>query len=406
MRTMKARLTARLIVAAFVLCASSGLSSQSPSVRFTVEAETFTGGGNGCWPGPFQCGGGYYDETAGNWGDAQVRPGTDVDLWYDDGGIVIGGLDGLEWVTFPVNVPQSGQYTVTFRTASPADRPPGSGEINVGIHGVDGSWVGNQYVPVTGGPGEWHTYVSWNAPNTIYLPAGQQTLTMWASGGWYNVRSMQFTLNPDSGERFDVTGVVTNEDGVPVAGAVVTMGHWLNDVVRWPATVSDTSGAYQIGFSATTASWGPPNRFVARAEVVADGYELYWHSLTADAGVNNLVGNFPLYAIRRVSAGDSTVAAFPSDVGECPGWVAQRCGIVRVTIPATGTLTVEVTPTDPSARQPTLEICCVSGDEVYGNPLTLPVNTLYGNEWSVLIALRDGNRAAESFVVKTSFRKN
>jgi Carbohydrate binding module (family 6) len=394
-----------LIAVALVLCASSGVSSQSPAVSFTVAAETFTGGVNGCWEGPFQCGGGYYDETPGNWGDAQVRPGTDVDLWHDDGGIVIGGLDGLEWVTFPVNVPQSGQYTVTFRTASPADRPDGSGVINVGIHGVDGSWVGNQHVPVTGGPGEWHTYVSWNAPRTIYLPAGQQTLTMWASGGWYNVRNMQFTLNLDSGERFEVTGVVTNEDGVPVAGAVVTMAHWLNGFGRGASTVSDTSGAYRIGFSATTL-WDPPNRFVARGQVVAEGYELYWRSLTADLGVSNLVGNFPLYAIRRIAAGDSIVAAFPSDIGDCTGWVAQRCGIVRVTVPSAGTLTVEVTPTDQSGGQPTLQICCVSGDEIYGNPLTLPVHTLYGNDWAVLIALRDGSKAAESFVVKTSFRRN
>ena len=171
----------------------SSVPSPNP-VEFTVEARDFASGGQGCWEGPFQCGGGYYDETPGNWGDAQVRPGTDVDLWYDDGGIVIGGLDGLEWVTFPVNVPQSGQYRVTFRTASPVDRPIGSGLINVGIHGVDGSWVGNQHVPVTGGPGEWHKYVTWNAPSTIYLPAGPQMLTMWATGGWYNVRSMIFTV--------------------------------------------------------------------------------------------------------------------------------------------------------------------------------------------------------------------
>lgn len=164
------------------------------TVGFTVEAATFADGGQGCWQGPFYCGGGYYDETPGNWGDAQVRPGTDVDLWYDDGGIVIGGLDGLEWVTFPVNVPQSGEYRVTFRTASPADRPSGSGVVNVGIHGVAGSWVDNQIVPVTGGPGEWHTYVTWKAPGAIYLPAGPQTLTMWAAGGWYNVRNMTFTL--------------------------------------------------------------------------------------------------------------------------------------------------------------------------------------------------------------------
>jgi hypothetical protein len=174
---------------------TSGGGSPPPAdpVSFTVEATTFAEGGQGCWQGPFYCGGGFYDETPGNWGDAQVRPGTDVDLWYDDGGIVIGGLDGLEWLAFLVNVPQSGQYRVTFRTASPSDRPSGSGVINIGIHGVDGSWMGNQHVPVTGGPGEWHSYVSWNSPTTIYLPAGQQTLTMWAAGGWYNVHTMRFT---------------------------------------------------------------------------------------------------------------------------------------------------------------------------------------------------------------------
>jgi probable HAF family extracellular repeat protein len=159
-----------------------------------VDAVSFAEGGQGCWQGPFFCGGAYHDETPGNWGDAQIRPDTDVDLWYDDGGIVIGGLDGLEWVTFPINVPRSGRYAVTFRTASPIDRPQGSGVINVGIYGADGSWVGNQHVPVTGGPGEWHTYVTWKAPSTIYLPAGPQTLTMWAAGGWYNVRRMTFTF--------------------------------------------------------------------------------------------------------------------------------------------------------------------------------------------------------------------
>ena len=60
--------------------------------------------------------------------------------------------------------------------------------------------------------------------STIYLPAGQQTLTMWAAGGWYNVRHMQFTLDDNSGERFEVSGVVTNEQGVAVVGAEVSIG--------------------------------------------------------------------------------------------------------------------------------------------------------------------------------------
>ena len=240
---MRIRFTNCIVVASLVTYSSAGVRSQSggsdtiadlgygstTAVAFTLAAENFAGGGQGCWEGPFQCGGGHYDETPGNWGDAQVRPGTDVDLWYDDGGIVIGSLDGSEWVTFPVNVPKSGQYSVAFRTASPLDRPIGSGRINVGIYGVDGSWLENQVVPVTGGPGEWHTYVTWNAPGTIFLPAGAHTLTMWAAGGWYNVRNMQFTLAGAPLEMPSVPGRIEAEnydrDGAPVAYVDLTAGN-------------------------------------------------------------------------------------------------------------------------------------------------------------------------------------
>ena len=198
---------------------------------------------------------------------------------------------------------------------------------------------------------------------------------------------------------FEMTGVVTNEQGVPVAGAVVTMAN--GAYPSWPSTVSGASGGYRIGFSATPMG----NGFVARAQVIAEGYELYWRDLFTNSFANNGFESFRLYPVKRVTAGDSSSVAFPSDVGECTGWVARRCGIVRVTIPSTGTLTVEVTPKDTPAGQPTLEICCVSGNEIYGNPLTLSLDRL-GSELLVLIALRNDSTAAESFVVKTSFRTN
>jgi hypothetical protein len=194
---------------------------------------------------------------------------------------------------------------------------------------------------------------------------------------------------------FAVTGVVTNDQGVPVGGAVITMAQ--GAYPHWPSTVSDASGAYLIAFP-TTATGG----FVARAQVVAEGYELYWRGLYATSS-NSLVASFALYPIKRVPAGNSIVVGFPSDVGECTGWVAARCGIIRVTVAHGGTLTVQVTPEDRSAAQPALEMCCVGGSEIYGNPLTLSVD---GGESTVLIALQRGSTAAESFVVKTSLRAN
>ena len=168
---------------------------------------------------------------------------------------------------------------------------------------------------------------------------------------------------PGDAEPFEVTGVVTNDQGVPVAGAVVTMASYLGGVVQWPLVVADASGAYRIGFSATVQPRPPGGRFVARAEVMAAGYELCWRNLIAPVGLNTVALNFQVYSIRHVAAEGSTVAAFPSEVGDCPGWVAERCGIVRVAVPRAGRLTVAVTSADQSAEQPPLEICCVSGTE-------------------------------------------
>jgi len=219
-----------------------------------------------------------------------------------------------------------------------------------------------------------------------------------------SVPAQSIPLPPTNAEQFEVAGVVTNDAGAAVAGAVVTMAHYVGGNIQWPSTNADMTGAYRISFSGNVLQ-RTVDRFVARAEVVADGYELYWAELTQPrgwTGSNDLVRNFPLYPIRRVAGGDSAAVAFPSDVGICTGWVAPRCGVVRVRIPNTGTLTVEVTPTDQSAGPPTLEICCASGNEIYGNPLTLTLDGFRGSEVTVNIALRRGGLAAESFVVKTS----
>ena len=91
---------------------------------------------------------------------------------------------------------------------------------------------------------------------------------------------------PPPATNFEVTGVVTSEQGVPVAGAVVTMAN--GPYSSWPSTVSDGSGGYRIAFSATSTGSG----FVARAQVIAEGYELYWRSLFTNSFANNNVESF------------------------------------------------------------------------------------------------------------------
>ena len=196
---------------------------------------------------------------------------------------------------------------------------------------------------------------------------------------------------------FEVTGIVTDEAGAPMPGAVVTMAHYMGgEAVHWPTVSTDASGHYTIGFSASLRS----NQFVARAQVVANGHEEYWRSLKATYGRTAFVENFRLSRIARVVAGDSIVVSVGPDMGDCRGWVAAACAVVRITIPKAGRLTVEAVSDDTLTERPPLEICCESGNEVIGTPVTVSVTP--GPEVVLLIGLGHGISTTRSFKVKTS----
>ena len=81
-------------------------------------------------------------------------------------------------------------------------------------------------------------------------------------------------------QTFNVAGVVTDERGAPMAGAVVTMAHWVGGHVEFPSVSTDATGGYAISFTANPLG----SSFVARAQVVAEGYEEYWRSLMGTGG--------------------------------------------------------------------------------------------------------------------------
>ncbi len=173
-----------------------------------------------------------------------------------------------------------------------------------------------------------------------------------------------------SGEPFDVTGVVTDEQGAPVAGAAVTMAHWLAGTLYRPAVLTDASGGYAFQFSSNP--WmSAEGRGAARAEVIADGYDWYWR--TVPAASPHVVENVRLQRIKRIPAGGSIVLSVTAENGECLGWLYGPCGRMRVAAVTDGNLTIDANPTAASAARPQLQVCCLSGDDRYGNPVTLPV---------------------------------
>jgi len=206
---------------------------------------------------------------------------------------------------------------------------------------------------------------------------------------------------PTNGDRFEVSGIVSNDEGLPVAGAEVTMSHWLGGIVYRPSVRTDASGRYTIAFTSSPMMGGTSGtRSAARAEIIADGYDWYWRTVVASS--SSLVENFQLRRVKRIAAGESAVLSVTPANGDCIAWMYGPCAPVHVTAPANGNLTIEAASTSAAAALPGIEVCCVGGGEVGGNPVTLPVTA--GME--VLVTVGQTGpllRTSESVTVRTSF---
>lgn len=89
------------------------------------------------------------------------------------GGFNAGSTDDNDWMSYPINIPTSGNYTFQVRVSSPY----AGGQLVLSKNGAD---VGVVAVPNTGGWQNWQT-----VSITVNLQAGQQDLTIFVrKGGW------------------------------------------------------------------------------------------------------------------------------------------------------------------------------------------------------------------------------
>lgn len=92
-----------------------------------------------------------------------------------EGGLNVGWIDDNDWMAFSVNVPSSGNYTVSYRVASPNS----GGSLQLESYG-GGTSYGTVNIPNTGGWQNWTT-----VSHSVYLNAGTQNLAIKAgTGGW------------------------------------------------------------------------------------------------------------------------------------------------------------------------------------------------------------------------------
>jgi hypothetical protein len=112
----------------------------------------------------------------------QYHAGMQVETTTDTGGgFNVGHTDNNDWMSYPINVPTSGAYTVQFRVASSYT----GGQFALK---KDATELAVVTVPNTGGWQNWTTVSA-----TVNLTAGQQNLTIFAKVGGWNMNWWQLT---------------------------------------------------------------------------------------------------------------------------------------------------------------------------------------------------------------------
>ncbi|NJM14873.1 MAG: carbohydrate-binding protein [Bacteroidales bacterium] len=96
------------------------------------------------------------------------------------GGLNVGWINAGDWMDYQVYVSAAGTYTVEYRVASTKS----TGQLQLQL---DGTVLSEMAIPNTGNWQSWTTIT-----NEVTLPAGTQTLRLYASGSDWNINWMNF----------------------------------------------------------------------------------------------------------------------------------------------------------------------------------------------------------------------
>ncbi|GHC68585.1 glycerophosphodiester phosphodiesterase family protein [Streptomyces flavofungini] len=140
---------------------ATGVAGAVPSGAVRVQAEEYASGGEGV---------AYHDVDAGNRGDGPGRSGAGVDVCDLDGAVAVCWMRGSEWLSYEVDVPRSGRYTLKARVSSP-HAPAGTYRV-----AVDGGAPGAA-VPVANTTGH-QAFVLQDSGQTRQLTKGRHTLRL------------------------------------------------------------------------------------------------------------------------------------------------------------------------------------------------------------------------------------
>jgi hypothetical protein len=188
---------------------------------------------------------------------------------------------------------------------------------------------------------------------------------------------------------FHVTGIVSEDEGNPVAGATVT-------ILNPPAAgMTDGSGFYSLDIK-SMGNIGAGS-IVGWVSVASAGHDSSYNYLMPASGSQNILQNVHVYRIKRITVGESTSLTVVLGDSACGDSEEFVCRTVHIVAPTDGVMTIEAVPT-PSAANAGLQIvgrgqCC---------SLTAAVSVAAGTEVIANIGMWWTSTASQSFVVNTS----
>ena len=159
-----------------------------------------------------------------------------------NGGQNVGYIDAGDWMTYDIDAPVNGTYTVSYRVASLA----GGGAIQLEKQG--GSPVyGSVNVPTTGGWQNWQTI-----SHTVQLSAGKQAIAISAKAGGFNLNWVKIEIagSSSSSSKSSTTSVASSSassiNNLPLATIEAESFAIMSGVQT--ETTADVGGGLNVGY--------------------------------------------------------------------------------------------------------------------------------------------------------------
>jgi hypothetical protein len=191
------------------------------------EMPGWAGGSTGCntinLPGTAQA------ESYCTMSGVQAETTTDT-----GGGQDVGYIETNDWMSYHVNVPATGSYTVQYRVASQS----GGGSIRLEKLG-GGATYGTIAVPSTGG---WQTWTT--ISHTVQLTAGVQDIAITAAAGGFNINWFSVTSAGSGGGSnlaYNRPVTVSSTENTTNTGPKAVDA---NGTTRWSSAYSDPQWIY------------------------------------------------------------------------------------------------------------------------------------------------------------------